>query len=98
MRICLDRNLNLAEHWTFSVIIPPMDCPKCKLVNPPTAKRCDCGYDFETHTMEESYLTERDKQLSKPKMAGAIFATVVLVKLIFALVRGAREQNSFLLL
>ena len=32
-----------------------MDCPRCKLVNPPTAKRCDCGYDFETHTVEKSY-------------------------------------------
>ena len=22
------------------------DCPRCKLVNPPEAVRCDCGYDF----------------------------------------------------
>ncbi len=29
-----------------------MECPRCKLVNPPTAKRCDCGYDFNTETME----------------------------------------------
>lgn len=25
-----------------------MDCPNCKLVNPPNALRCDCGYDFAT--------------------------------------------------
>jgi hypothetical protein len=23
-----------------------MNCPTCGLVNPPTAQRCDCGYDF----------------------------------------------------
>ena len=22
------------------------DCPRCGLVNPPEAERCDCGYDF----------------------------------------------------
>ena len=33
-----------------------MNCPRCKLVNPPTAKRCDCGYDFETRTVERSYV------------------------------------------
>jgi hypothetical protein len=22
------------------------ECPNCKLVNPPTAEVCDCGYDF----------------------------------------------------
>jgi hypothetical protein len=22
------------------------ECPNCKLVNPPTAEQCDCGYDF----------------------------------------------------
>lgn len=24
-----------------------MDCPVCKLTNPKTAIRCDCGYDFQ---------------------------------------------------
>lgn len=48
-----------------------MDCPNCKLVNPPTANRCDCGYDFQTHTIERSYLTERDKRLSRTGTGGA---------------------------
>ena len=40
-----------------------MDCPNCKLANPPTATRCDCGYDFQTDLIRDSYLTERDKNL-----------------------------------
>ena len=33
-----------------------MNCPKCHLENHPTAERCDCGYDFATKTMKDSYL------------------------------------------
>ena len=28
-----------------------MECPKCKLINPDNAQRCDCGYDFITKEM-----------------------------------------------
>lgn len=34
-----------------------MRCPKCQLENPPTALRCDCGYDFASGQMKVSYLT-----------------------------------------
>ena len=33
-----------------------MECPKCWLLNPPTALRCDCGWDFASGTMKDSYL------------------------------------------
>src|SRR5205823_5446234 len=35
-----------------------VDCPNCRLVNPPDATRCDCGYDFQKHTVEKSYPPE----------------------------------------
>jgi hypothetical protein len=41
-----------------------MDCPNCRLVNPPTATRCDCGYDFQLETMREPHLVESDRRVS----------------------------------
>ena len=38
-------------------------CPRCRLLNPPEALRCDCGYDFATQTVKSSYLV--DHQLRK---------------------------------
>jgi hypothetical protein len=32
-------------------------CPKCGLISPKEAARCDCGYDFDTRAVERSYLT-----------------------------------------
>jgi hypothetical protein len=49
------------------------DCPKCKLVNPDTAERCDCGYDFPSGTMQSSYLTVKDRR----RKVGAIGAVAV---------------------
>ena len=36
-----------------------MTCPHCKLINPPSALRCDCGYDFKLRSVESSYLADR---------------------------------------
>jgi hypothetical protein len=33
-----------------------MKCPNCKLINPESARRCDCGYDFTLGKLESSYL------------------------------------------
>jgi hypothetical protein len=38
-----------------------MKCPNCKLINPPTALRCDCGYDFEEKAVREPYLTPQEQ-------------------------------------
>lgn len=34
-----------------------MNCPRCRLINPETAQRCDCGYDFITNSVEKPYFT-----------------------------------------
>ena len=36
-----------------------MECPHCGLLNPPSAQRCDCGYDFLSQSLQASYLEER---------------------------------------
>ena len=35
-----------------------MECKNCGLLNPDTAMRCDCGYDFATDTMRASYIVK----------------------------------------
>lgn len=37
-----------------------MICPNCKLVSPPEALKCDCGYDFATQSMGPPLLKERE--------------------------------------
>lgn len=38
-------------------------CPRCSLWSSDTALRCDCGYDFETGTIEESYYKDIEKKI-----------------------------------
>lgn len=33
-----------------------MRCPNCELINPKTAQRCDCGYDFADDRVQASYV------------------------------------------
>ena len=37
-----------------------MQCPNCGLLNPASALRCDCGYDFASGSVQPSYLTEKE--------------------------------------
>mgnify|MGYP000904864518 CR=1 FL=1 len=38
-----------------------MKCTHCGLINPESALRCDCGYDFATQTIKSSYLPAQPK-------------------------------------
>lgn len=44
-----------------------MKCPNCGLINPDSATRCDCGYDFPSQSMKESY--SAPKRVDKEKVS-----------------------------
>jgi hypothetical protein len=48
-----------------------VNCPRCRLVNPPTAERCDCGYDFAAGLMKEPYIRPKygDSSHERPSRA-----------------------------
>lgn len=46
------------------------ECPWCGLINPPEAKRCDCGYDFTSGTFEAPYITKESQLGERSRGAG----------------------------
>lgn len=43
-----------------------MNCPQCRLINPDTALRCDCGYDFPSGKMRDPLV--QPKRVKLPKL------------------------------
>jgi hypothetical protein len=41
----------LAVEQILKYVFLMKECPKCELVSPDTAERCDCGYDFVSDSM-----------------------------------------------
>jgi hypothetical protein len=62
----------------------PRDCPKCGLVNPSEAQRCDCGYDFLARRMRRSYLVRGQF----PKGAGLGVAGALFIYLLIRVLVG----------
>jgi hypothetical protein len=52
-----------------------MKCPNCGLINPDSALRCDCGYDFNSSKIEKSYIPK--KQKGPKKYALGIFMIIL---------------------
>ena len=67
-----------------------MKCPACGLINPRGAQRCDCGYDFESQTMERSYLSGQDREAVPKEVKQFLVALVILNMLVatFAMLQG----------
>ena len=80
-------------------------CPKCGLISPTEAVRCDCGYDFKTRAVERSYLTA--DLLAKSGGAANLFARsarahlrngIIVVSLAVVIGAVAYLQNGTVLL
>ena len=62
-----------------------MECPRCGLLNPESERRCDCGYDFHTHTVQGPDFKEDEKRpfhdlkLALTAMLAVCAAMVVIV-------------------
>ena len=57
---------------SLSVETQVMKCPNCGLMNPDSAMRCDCGYDFVSQQIEESFLAPNSKEIKlEPEMVRA---------------------------
>lgn len=55
-----------------------MKCPRCGLFNPDTAQRCDCGYDFETKTVQRAYAPESlPRELKTIAVVAAVYSVVL---------------------
>ena len=54
-----------------------MKCPRCGLVNPENAQRCDCGYDFEQRRTVEPYLKSSSPKPNRKRFIGSTIALVV---------------------
>src|SRR5438128_2114395 len=55
----------------------------CGLLNPETAARCDCGYDFSTQSLRSSYL-----QQTKPVRKRPFLVWVIVIFSVFGALSG----------
>jgi hypothetical protein len=70
-----------------------MDCPQCGLINPNTAQRCDCGYDFESKS-SKNVSEEALKRIHSGRIA-FVKAVYWVVTLILMAIGGALAHWLF---
>jgi hypothetical protein len=58
----------------------PKDCPKCRLVNPSEAQRCDCGWDFVTGQQERSYIVPKRVAVGLGLGIAGVFVVKILIE------------------
>ena len=77
-----------------------MECPNCGLFNPPAAQRCDCGFDFPSQTVKDSFVSKRElRALATDPYAqyGGLRALGLFVRLFFWLhgrISGETKRRS----
>jgi len=65
------------------------DCPKCGLVNPPEAQRCDCGWDFVSRRQEQSYLQPKHRGAAVAGIGIGVVVVVIVMRILFRLLATA---------
>lgn len=58
-----------------------MECPNCKLLCPPGALRCDCGYDFPAQEMRESLLSQEEQSSREMERATRLTPVNIFISL-----------------
>jgi phage FluMu protein Com len=71
-------------------------CPRCKPINPAYAQRRDCGYDFPTKTVKQSYLAAKDSPALQPASPVKIVVCVLVPLVGLALGLLARSRGRAL--
>lgn len=78
-----------------------MDCPNCRLVNPASALRCDCGYDFKSRRLERSHFGGQGQEGTTAATSGSerllirfLLALVVVVPGIWKLSSTPRDSAT----
>lgn len=55
-----------------------MNCPRCGLINPETAQRCDCGYDFIGKRVERTHFgSSPNSSFSKIAIGAQVMALLL---------------------
>jgi hypothetical protein len=67
------------------------NCPKCGLVNPPTAQRCDCGWDFVSRRQARSYLEPKQRLPIAAGIGGGIILVIILVRVLLTLLTAGPQ-------
>ena len=65
------------------------DCPKCGLVNPPDAQRCDCGWDFVTRSHEQSYLEPTHRKAAAIGIGFGVILLLFVIRVFFRVLKMA---------
>lgn len=68
-----------------------MECPRCRLMNPDSAMRCDCGYDFQSRTVKVPYHNEN---LTIPVWIPCVLIIGSVVNLLSMVARSAESSDK----
>lgn len=55
--------------------VSPKECPNCRLLNPPEAQRCDCGYEFSKGMVEILHNKERSYSSGVPRARRSVISS-----------------------